>query len=125
MTQAILPYSLFLWGIMFAPVWVPHVSERVGRQLQYPILIFIFALFTLGASFSQSFAALSICRFFAGFFGGPALVLIEGTYADIWSADYTVTYYAGLTLASFLGTASGENPCDSKRLFDPALTVNG
>ena len=107
MTKAILPYSLFLWGIMFAPIWVPHVSERFGRQLQYPSFIFIFALFTLGASFSQSLAALSVCRFFAGFFGGPALVLIEGTFADVWSADYTVTYYAGLTLASFLGTASG------------------
>lgn len=48
-----------------------------------------------------------MCRFFAGLFGGPALVLIEGTFADVWSADVTVTYYAILTLASFIGTACG------------------
>ena len=48
-----------------------------------------------------------MCRFFAGLFGGPTLVLIEGTFADVWSADVTVTYYAVLTLASFIGTACG------------------
>ena len=93
---------------MLAPLWSPHASERIVRQLQHHILAFLFALFTLGASFSRTFAALSVCRFSAGFFGGPTFVLIEGTYADMWSADFTVTYYAGLTLASFLGTATGK-----------------
>ena len=46
-------------------------------------------------------------RFFAVFFGGPTLVLIEGTFADVWSADVTVSYYSVLTLASFIGTACG------------------
>lgn len=35
------------------------------------------------------------------------MVLIEGTFADVWSADVTVSYYAILTLASFIGTACG------------------
>lgn len=33
--------------------------------------------------------------------------LIEGTFADVWSARVTVTYYSVLTLASFTGTGAG------------------
>ena len=48
-----------------------------------------------------------VTRFFAGLTGGPALVLIEGTFADVWSAESTVTYYVFLTMASFIGAAAG------------------
>ena len=116
MTVAILPFSLFLWGIAFAPIWIVHVSEKFGRHLGYLVLIPIFGLFILGASLSQSFTALAVCRFFAGFFGGPVLVLIEGTFADVWSADIVITYYAVLTLASFIGAAAG-------KLLDVALAL--
>ena len=109
MTVAILPFSLFLWGIAFAPIWIVHITEKCGRQPGYLILIPIFMAFTIGASFSQSFAALAVCRFLAGFFGGPVLVLIEGTFADVWSADVTVTYYSVLTLASFIGAGAGKS----------------
>ena len=94
-------------GIVFAPIHTPHLTERYGRRPVYLVCVPIFALFILGASFSHSFAALLICRFFAGLFGGPTLVLIEGTFADVWSADVTVSYYSVLTLASFIGTACG------------------
>ena len=107
MQVAILGLSLFFWGVAFAPVWTPHVSEKIGRQVFYLAILPIFALFTLGAARSQTFGSLVVCRFFAGLFGGPALVLIEGTFADVWSADFTVTYYGVLTLASFIGTACG------------------
>ena len=107
MTVAILGMSLYFWGIAFAPIHTPHLSERYGRSAVYLVALPIFSLFILGASFSQSWAALAVCRFFAGFTGGPCLVLIEGTFADVWSADLTVTYYAFLTLASFIGTAAG------------------
>ena len=107
MQVAILGMSLFFWGVAFAPVHTPHLSERFGRQAVYLVSIPIFALFILGAAVSRSFAALAVCRFFAGFFGGPSLVLIEGTFADVWHSRYTVTYYSVLTLASFIGTACG------------------
>lgn len=59
------------------------------------------------AGFSQSFASLAVCRFFAGFFGGPVVVNIEGTFADIWSARTTNTYYAFLGTAQFFGAGLG------------------
>ncbi|KAL8972638.1 MAG: hypothetical protein Q9183_000442 [Haloplaca sp. 2 TL-2023] len=103
MTVAILGLSLNLLGISFAPVITPHLSEKFGRSPVYLVSLPIFALFILGAGYSKSFAALAVCRFFAGFFGGPCLVLIEGTFADVWSAHMTVTYYSFLSLASYIG----------------------
>ncbi|KAF2258697.1 MFS general substrate transporter [Lojkania enalia] len=107
MTRAIAGFSLYLFGIFFAPIYTPHISERTGRTVVYLVSIFCCGLFHLGAALSQSFASLAVCRFFAGFAGGPCLVLIEGTFADIWSAETTNTYYAFLGAASYFGAASG------------------
>ncbi len=107
MTVAILGFSLNLLGIAFAPIMTPHISERLGRSPVYLISLPIFSLFILGACQSNSFASLAVCRFFAGFFGGPCLVLIEGTFADCWRAHTTMTYYSILTLSSYLGAACG------------------
>lgn len=74
MQVSILGLSLYLLGIAFAPITTPHLSERFGRRPVYLVSFPIFGLFILGASFSNSFAALAVCRFFAGFFGGPSLV---------------------------------------------------
>ena len=108
MTVAILGLSLFLLGVAFAPITTPHLSERFGRSPVYFVSLPIFALFILGAGYSKSFGALAVCRFFAGFFGGPCLVLIEGTFADVWSAHLTVTYYSFLSLASYVGAGCGK-----------------
>ncbi|KAL9042481.1 MAG: hypothetical protein Q9180_000572 [Flavoplaca navasiana] len=103
MTMAVLGLSLPLFGIAFAPIFTPHLSERYGRSPVYLVSLPIFALFILGAAYSSNFGALAVCRFFAGFFGGPCLVLIEGTFADVWPASSTVTYYSFLSLASYIG----------------------
>ncbi|KAI9716228.1 MAG: hypothetical protein M1812_005453 [Candelaria pacifica] len=107
MTAAIVPFSLYLVGIAFAPLYTPHLAELFGRSAIYLLTFPIFSLFILGSALSQNFASLVICRFLAGFFGGPSLVLIEGTFADVWSADYTVTYYSFLGLASYIGAGLG------------------
>ena len=104
---SILPFSVFLFGIGAAPIVTPHLSERFGRRPIYLVGVFISSLFTIGASQAKSFAALSVCRYFAGLFGGPSLVLIEGTFADMWSANLTGTYYSFLTLASYYGAGFG------------------
>ena len=106
-TVAILPFSLYFLGIAFAPITTPHLSERLGRSRVYLISLPLFSLFILGAGLSKNMAGLAVCRFFAGFFGGPCLVLIEGTFADIWSAKATVSYYSVLTLASYIGAGAG------------------
>ncbi|KAF2713124.1 MFS general substrate transporter [Pleomassaria siparia CBS 279.74] len=107
LTQAISGFSLYLFGIFFAPIYTPHLSERYGRSIVYLISIFCCGLFNLGVALSKSYTSLALCRFFAGLAGGPCLVLIEGTFADIWSAETTNTYYAFLGIASYFGAATG------------------
>lgn len=115
MTTAILGLSLYLLGIAFAPITTPHLSERLGRSVVYLISLPVFGLFLVGAGASHNFATLAACRFFAGFFGGPCLVLIEGTFADVWSTDATVTYYSFLSLAAYVGTGAGESCSPSSK----------
>jgi DHA1 family multidrug resistance protein-like MFS transporter len=106
-TISILGFSIYLFGIAFAPIYTPHVAERIGRSKIYLVSFFISTLFILGSTRSKSITSLIVCRFFAGLFGGPSLVLIEGTFADIWSAETTNTYYAFLGAASYIGAALG------------------
>ena len=70
MTKAILPFSFYLWGIIPAPLFSPHVTERVGRNPSYFISTIGLAVFTLGAAYSRTYTQLAICRFFAGYMGG-------------------------------------------------------
>jgi MFS family permease len=107
MLEAIAGFSLYLFGIAFAPIYTPHLSERYGRSPVYMVALPMWMLFVLGTGFAQNFATVAICRFFAGLVGGPCLVLIEGTFADVWSASLTGTYYSFLTLASYVGAACG------------------
>ncbi len=107
MTASIVPFSLYLAAIAFAPLYTPHLVEKFGRSIIYLVTFPIFSLFILGSALSQNFASLVICRILAGFFGGPSLVLIEGTFADVWSANFTVTFYSFLGLASYIGAALG------------------
>lgn len=79
-------------------------------------------LFVLGTGLAQNFATVAACRFLAGATGGPALVLIEGTFADVWSVEVTGTYYAVLTGASYVGAACGE-PFTSLQPSFPPLSL--
>ena len=107
MQEAILGFSLFIFGIFFAPLVTPHISERVGRNPVYFVGTFTMSLFLIGASQAKSNTALAATRFFAGLCGGPSVVNIEGTFADVWPALDTTTYYAALTMASYLGASLG------------------
>lgn len=78
------------------------------------ISLFVCMLFTLGASRSMTWPSLAACRFFAGFSGGPCLVLIEGTFADVWSADFTNTYYSFLASAAYIGAGLGKHRFSSQ-----------
>ena len=108
MTTAIVGFGIMFFGIAFSPIWVPHATERVGRKPVYMVSIILFSICMIGVGFANNFNTVLALRFLAGLFGGPPLVLIEGTFADTWSARTTVTYYSFLTLASYVGAACGK-----------------
>lgn len=107
MTKAVLPFSLFIWGIMFAPLYSPHVSEMIGRNPLYMVANILLGVFTIGAAYSRTYTQLAVLRFFAGLCGGSAAVQIEGTFADVWPAMFTNSYYVGIAGSQFFGAATG------------------
>lgn len=104
-----LGFTLPFCGVFFAPIFTPHVSERWGRRPVYFASVPLFSLCVVVIGIAPNTATLLVFRFLAGLFGGPVLVLIEGTFADIWPAQRTVTYYSFLAPASYLGAAFGKN----------------
>lgn len=100
-------FSIYLFGIAFAPYYSPHVVERVGRTIPLNVVIVLNALFNLGAGRSHGLAGVYVCRFFAGFFGGVTLVSLEGSFAELWSAERTNSYYAVQGTAGFIGGGLG------------------
>jgi MFS transporter, DHA1 family, multidrug resistance protein len=107
MRMAILGFTIPFFGVFFAPIFTPHLAEQYGRRPIYLTSIGLFSLCVVVIGLATDFSLLLAFRFLAGLFGGPCLVLIEGTFADLWSAQRTVTYYSFLTLASFFGAAFG------------------
>lgn len=104
---AILGYTLPFFGVFFAPIYTPHLAELFGRRPIYLYSIPLYTLCVVVIGLASNIHMLLAFRFLAGFFGGPSLVLIEGTFADIWSAEWTVTYYTFITLAQVWGAAFG------------------
>ena len=106
-TVALLGLSLYVLGLAFGPVVAAPISETLGRQAVYRVSLPLGALFTLGAGYSQNFASLAICRFFAGAFGSPVLAVGGGTNADLWPPVHIATATMFFLLAPFLGPALG------------------
>ena len=101
-------FSVYIFGIVFAPIITPHIAERVGRSIMYLTCVPLCGIFLLSAGFARTFGGVAVLRFLAGLSGGPCLVLIEGTFADIWSARTTNTYYAFQGTAQFVGAGLGQ-----------------
>ena len=106
-TVALLGLSLYVLGLGFGPVLAAPISESLGRRSVYMISLPLAALFTLGAGFSQTFASLAICRFFAAFFGSPTLAVGAGTNVDIWAPENRAVATVLFVLAPFAGPALG------------------
>ena len=106
-TLAILPLTVYVLGLAFGPVLSAPISERFGRKHVYLITPPLFMLFTLGAGFSQNLESLIVCRFFAGFFGSPALAVGAGTNADLFLPKDRAIATSLFILAPFAGPALG------------------
>lgn len=104
---SLLPYVLYLYGFSFGPLLSGPCSEALGRRAVYLISMPIFALFILGAGFSQDIASLAICRFFAGFFGSPGLSIGGATLGDIWLPHQRAIPWAIYVTTPYLGPAIG------------------
>ena len=93
---AILPLSIYTVGLALGPLIGAPLCETLGRKVVFLTTTPIFAAFTLGAGFSQSIAALVVCRFFAGLFAAPAVGNASATIID-----YTAGRYRAISMAFY------------------------
>jgi MFS family permease len=107
MTAAILPITVYVLGLGFGPIISAPLSETFGRRAVYFITFPPFLLFTLGAGFAHSFAALLVCRLLAGTIGSACLAVGAGTNSDMYSPLDRAVSSAIFLLAPFLGPAIG------------------
>lgn len=106
---SVLGLSHFLWGLGLGAIIAAPISEYYGRRIVYLASIPIFGLFILGSGLAQNFAALAICRFFAGIFGSAVVSVGGGTNADIWPPALAGFVYPFYFVSPFLGPALGTN----------------
>lgn len=108
---SLLGVSLFCLGLAFGPMIAAPLSESAGRLLIYRLSLPIATLFVLGSAVSDSLASVLVCRFFAGFFGSPALSVGSGTIADIWRPRDRTRATAFFVTAPNLGPSLGMLGC--------------
>ena len=104
---SLLGVSLSCLGLAFGPMIAAPLSETAGRLIIYRLSLPISALFVLGSAVSDSLASVLVCRFFAGFFGSPALSVGSGTIADIWVPGHRTRATAFFLMAPNLGPSLG------------------
>jgi len=104
---ALVPLSVWTFGLGFGPMLGAPLSEMHGRKIVYMISTPLSLLFTMGAGLSNSFSGIVICRFFGALFGSPILAVGAGTIADIYPPRDRAQGAASFVAAPFLGPALG------------------
>lgn len=110
-TVAILPLSMYNWGLAFGPLVGAPLSETYGRKAVFIYSTPIFIFFQLGGGFSKNITALIVCRFFSGMFASPLISNASATILDLTSGSYRGValgiYYSlpsfGAVLGPFIG----------------------
>lgn len=104
---ATLGTSLFVLGFASGPVlWAP-LSELYGRKIVLIILQFGYCCFTFATATAQDIQTLMICRFFSGFIGAAALVVVPAAMADMFSAATRGTAMICFAMVVFGGPLIG------------------
>ncbi|KAF2122418.1 putative MFS polyamine transporter [Lophiotrema nucula] len=108
-TASLLPLTLYTIGLGFGPPFTASLSEVFGRKWLYVSTLTCFVCFTAGAGAAQSFTALLVCRFFAGFLGSAGVAMGAGTISDVFVLGDKAGNMAALffILGPFLGPTLG------------------
>ena len=106
-TVAILPLSLYVFGLGLGPTSGGPLSETIGRYPVYFAGILLGSIFTIGVGFSHCFAVLCVLRFLAGFCFAPSLAIAAGTINEVFRPQERALPSLVFILAPFLGPGLG------------------
>jgi len=93
---AILPISLYAWGIGIGSLFATAFCEVFGRKIIYRITFPLAFIFTIMGAEAKNFTTLAIARMLAGIFSGPCVTVGVGVLNDLWdlSLDKTGTAFS-------------------------------
>lgn len=83
-TLAILPGSLYAYGLSFGALIGTAACEIYGRRIVYQVSVPISLIFTILGGASKNYATLAVARSLAGLFSGPCLTVGAGIINDLW-----------------------------------------
>ncbi|CZR66736.1 related to TPO4-Proposed vacuolar polyamine transporter [Phialocephala subalpina] len=83
-TLAILPGSLYAYGLSFGALIGTAACEIYGRRIVYQVSVPLSLIFTIVGGASKNYATLAVARSLAGLFSGPCLTVGAGIINDLW-----------------------------------------
>lgn len=95
--------ALYLIGLGVGGLFTAPVSEVVGRNPVYVIMLPGFMLFDMGAGLAQNIGQRCVCRGLAGLFGSAPLVCSAAAVVDVWSLEERVYIFPATIIIVFLG----------------------
>ena len=87
--QLVLPISLYLVGYTCGPLLFGPLSEEYGRRPIMTATFAIYTLFTLACAVAPTWPSLLAFRWIVGVFGGCAITVSGGLYADVYDDPVT------------------------------------
>ncbi|PMD43051.1 MFS general substrate transporter [Hyaloscypha variabilis F] len=117
-TLAILPISLYAYGLGVGALIASAASEIFGRVIVYKVTLPLSLIFTIVGGAAHNYSTLAAARFLAGTLAGPCVSLGGGVMNDLWnlSLDKTGTTF-GLLYALGVMYATQTGPMISGSLL--------
>lgn len=109
-TLAILPISLYAYGLGVGALFATAASEIFGRAIVYKVTIPLSLTFTIICATSHNYSTLVAARFLSGTLAGPCVSLGGGAMNDLWNISLEKTgttfgllYALGVMYATQIG----------------------
>lgn len=90
-TLAILPISLYAYGLGVGALIASAASEIFGRVIVYKVTLPLSLMFTIAGGAAHNYSTLAAARFLAGTLAGPCVSLGGGVMNDLWNLSLEKT----------------------------------
>ena len=109
-TLAILPISLYAYGLGVGALISSAASEIFGRVIVYKVTLPLSFVFTIVGGAAHNYSTLAAARFLAGTLAGPCVSLGGGVMNDLWNlslektgTSFGLLYALGVMYATQVG----------------------
>ncbi|KAG4430684.1 hypothetical protein IFR05_013836 [Cadophora sp. M221] len=94
----------FNMACALAPLFLTPFCELVGRRMVYVGAYALFVVCFIGLALGKNIATILVMRTLSGLFGCVGIILVGGTFSDIYRPDERATPMACFSYVAILGT---------------------